>query len=446
MANRADDLKKDLKKLLSELHKTQEEWKGENMPEDVGKVFEEKAHEAEELQHQIEEEDRITRTKKLERFLREIPDSESAKLPAPKDTAPESRAIVGYLSLGAYITAQKSYQDFVEAGTPKGQFALGRIEELVVAPDGKSYVGVTKAQKDEIEQKAVPTIGTGVIDPQRLTITPQVTADQRLRIRDVMQVGRTSSGSIEYVREESFTRAAATVAATVAKPQAASEYTLQTSPVRTIAVWQPATTQQLADIGQMQSLINSRLTYDVRLEEEELIMYGGGTTVFEGLTVVSGTTDIAVADNRLTSPTIIDQIRVGITEVMVAGYEPNAVVIHPYDWEKAILTKGTDNHYLAQVFPNADGSLRLWSLQVVETTSAANRDDPSAVDARNLVVGDFQRGAGLFIREDLSVSVGMINDDFTKNLRTVLAEERAAFAIFAPKAFAKLLTQASAAS
>jgi HK97 family phage major capsid protein len=135
-----------------------------------------------------------------------------------------------------------------------------------------------------------------------------------------------------------------------------------------------------------------------------------------------------------------------MTEVMRLGHRiPNAVVLHPIDWEAVLLTKGTDDHYLAQVFPSSDGSLRVWGLRVVETLAGEFRQDPSATNRRSLVVGDFQNGAGLYIREDVSVMVGMINDQFTKNLRTILAEERAAFAIFEPKAFAVLETVASAA-
>ena len=44
-------------------------------------------------------------------------------------------------------------------------------------------------------------------------------------------------------------------------------------------------------------------------------------------------------------------------------------------------------------------------------------------------------GAQVFDRWDARVETGYVNDDFTKNLVTILAEERLALAVYRPQAF-----------
>lgn len=56
-----------------------------------------------------------------------------------------------------------------------------------------------------------------------------------------------------------------------------------------------------------------------------------------------------------------------------------------------------------------------------------------AVD--KVLVGAFKLGAQVFDRWDARVEVGYVNDDFTKNLVTILAEERLALAVYRPEAF-----------
>lgn len=430
---------RDLKTIIGELKAIQDEWKGKPMPQNVGEKFEALAKEAEELQ---KSQDRERLVQDLERKGKEVP---SATLPATSQPGTEQQkgAIAGYLSLGEAVVRSPAYQEFVKNNFPRGTVPLIAVTELKRGRGGMAFLPLTHEQKADWEAKAVPTLGARVIQPQRLEDIVQVTADDRLVLRDLLNVSGTTRDVVEYVREESFTRAAAATAHGAAKPEGALEYTLQTTTVRTIAVWIPATVQMLADWPALKNLIDSRLLYDLRKAEEEEVMYGDGTGQhFAGIIPNAGH-DIAVADNRITSPTIIDSIRVGMTEVSRSGYTPNGLAIHPIDWEEVQLMKGSDEHYLAQVFPDSAGVMRVWGLRTVETV-AAEENAGVATEARNLVVGDWVRGATLWVREEANVQVGMQNDDFTKNLRTILAEERAAFAVQAPDAFAVLETQASA--
>jgi HK97 family phage major capsid protein len=305
-----------------------------------------------------------------------------------------------------------------------------------VTNDGVGYLPVTEKTIEawraidtkNMETKAVPTL-TAVVEPQRLGGIVQQTPDDMLILRDVLNIGRTNSNAVSWIRESTYTPVAVTVVETgaTAKPEAALTATEQTSTVRTIAAWMPATVQQLADWPALRSLIDSRLLYDIRLKEEEQIMYGGGTgTDFTGIFVDAGVAAIARGTANL-----VDRIRAGMTDVLVAGGIPTAAIVHPLDWEAILFLKGTDGHYLGQVFPAAGRQARLWSMPIVESVSCQARAG-DATEAINLAVGDFRRAATLWMRSDATVQLGMQQDDFTKNKRTILGEERAAFGIQTP--------------
>ena len=89
------------------------------------------------------------------------------------------------------------------------------------------------------------------------------------------------------------------------------------------------------------------------------------------------------------------------------------------------LAESGDGRY---IIGNPQGTLTptLWGLPVVAT---------QAMTIRKFLTGAFKLGAQLFDRWDARVETGFVNDDFIKNLVTVLAEERLALAVYRPEAF-----------
>jgi HK97 family phage major capsid protein len=441
----------DLAKLYVELEAGQNEMKAGPLSQARGEELQKKAEECEALQKEVDAYDRVAG---LAAKGREVP---NPALPAEREekASGSSLVVAGYIPLGDFVIASAAMKEFAATRYSKGAHALIEVEGVSLlgknarlGERGEPLVPLSregrKALEDLISGKAAPTLGTGVLEPERIARIPQVTADDRLTLADVISTGTTSAGSVEYVREEAHTQAAAETAHGAAKPEEAIEYSTQTAPVRTIAGWMPVQNQQLEDWPQLRSLIETRLRYSVQRRREHQIAWGNGSgSNIEGLLQVAGTTDIA-ANGRYDADdhNLIDVVRMGVTDVMVAGYQPNFVAIHPFDWEAIILQKGTDNHYVWVIVTDANGS-RLWNLRVVETVAMQQRAG-NATEARELIVGDGQMGAQILDRQQLTVMVGLINDQLIKNMRTILAEERLAFPIYAPAAFAHFETQASA--
>lgn len=360
-----------------------------------------------------------------------------------RSTASDGERVVGYMRLGQFVTAQKALQDFVRAGAPKQQTTIASVPSLIMLKGmSQPVVPVSASQvKAAYESKAVPTFGDEVIDPIRLPEIIRVDEHDRLQLRDVLDIQQTSSDAVKFTRIVSYTRAAGTVAHSAQKPQAAMAMDSVTEPVKTIAVWMPVEEQQLSDYPALSGLINGELLYDVDKHLEELVMYGDGTGEdFSGIL-----NDAAVLDARTASgDTLIDISRRGITDVRRAGYEPNAIMIDPLDWEDIVLEKGNDNRYIWVVVTEG-ATQRLWAVPVIESVAMEDFQGNST-EARNLLVGDFARGATLWDRMRSQIAVGWINDQFIRNQRTILAEMRAAFGVKRPGAFRKHQTQAASSS
>lgn len=431
-------------KLAGELFDIQEKYRGKEMPQNVGEDFEAKCQEAESIWAEIgpeikraEAEAKVRERHGRMADLERVPDP---TMPGTKAT-PEVRAYAGAMTLGDFVIAQKQIQE----ATANGWRGSAQIADIPFSMK-HGLVLLTKEQRhavEEMESKTLLSLGTGVINPERLDVIAQTTGDDKLRLRDLFPTSTTMSNAVEYY-QETHTRAAAETTPGSAKPEGALAYTLQTSNVRTIPVWTPVTTDQLADWPQLRGRIDNRLMYDIDKRLEEQLVYGDGTAPnLSGLLDVSGTTDVTADAQYTGANDELEHIRLGSTLVMVAGYEPNGLLIHPRDWFATVVLKGTDDHYLGQVFMTADRQPRVWGLTVVESI-AAEENSGVATPQRNWIVGDFQRGAEIVDRMRTQISIGLNSDDFTKNKRTILAECRVAFPIYAPAAFAYKQTQAEA--
>lgn len=290
--------------------------------------------------------------------------------------------------------------------------------------EGQGFKGRVRALVNTITELTSGDGGAGdLIVPQRIAgiIAPP---NRTLRVRDLLLKGRTSSNAVEYAKETSFTNSAAPVAEAAAKPQSSLAFELLQAPVRTIAHWIRASKQVLDDVPQLQTYIDTRLRYGLALVEEAQLLAGDGTgqnilglipqaTAFD-------TSRLKVGDTR------IDVIRRAMTQLRLTEYFASAVVLHPQDWEEIELTKDTTEDYI-WANPQALRGPTIWGLPVLDSTS---------LEPGEFLVGDFQRAAQLWDREDANVEISTEDaDNFTHNLVTIRAEERLALTVYRDEAF-----------
>jgi len=434
--------RKDLERIAADAEKIENEYKGKAMPDDVGTKLNELFAEGERLSVEVDNEIRRGKQKDQMKAARQsVQDVEDPMLPAVE--AKSEHRIAGYVTPGQLFAVSPALRAFAAARFPRGQTSLP-VEMKNLLPikgmlDGSGVIGLTsneveqfKAAVEKLERKdvtdVIPVFGTDVIAPNRVDRFVQDTRPDILTLRDVLNVSPTSSPVIDYIAEVSYSESAGIVSEGATKPQAAAEYEKRRANVVTIAVWIPVTEQQLADAPALINRINTRLIWDVKLAEEQEIAYGDGSGEhFTGL-YDTGTGISAMRDDP--GDTLIDIVRRGITDVMTDGYNPNALWIHPIDWETIELAKGSDGQYVWAIIRDLLGP-RIWGVRVVQGVGNRLRGDTTT----NMAVGDFQAGATLYDRQQASISVGWINEQFIENMRTIRAEERCAFAMEAPKAF-----------
>nr|WP_278520791.1 phage major capsid protein [Brucella anthropi] len=245
---------------------------------------------------------------------------------------------------------------------------------------------------------------------------------RRLTIRNLLGKGRTSSNSVEFMKQTGFVNAAAVVAEGTKKPQSNITFDLVDAKVRVIAHWVKASRQILDDAPQMETLIDGELRYGVALTEENQLLLGDGTGQnLHGL--VPQATAYEVARN-VAGDTRFDTLLHAIEQAEVAELPASGIILNTSDWYAMLGIKDGDGNYISGG-PLANVPERIWRLPIVWT---------NAMSKGEFLVGAFETAATLYDREQTTVEFGYENDDFTKNLVTVLAEERLALAVKRPEA------------
>ncbi|HEJ4188887.1 TPA: phage major capsid protein [Pseudomonas aeruginosa] len=279
--------------------------------------------------------------------------------------------------------------------------------------------------------KAAITSLTGsagdLIQPQRVGMV--LPTQQRLFVRDLLAWGRTTSNSIEYVRETGFTNNAAPVSENPQnlKPESDITFELDTDPVATIAHWVRSSRQVLSDAPMLASYIDGRLRYGLKLKEEMQLLKGSGV----GLNLNGLYTQASIYANPgvvVQAETAIDRLRLALLQVTMAEYDADGIVLSPVDWAAIELTKDKNNNYVFAT-PTGLAVPGLWGRPVVASKS---------MDIGDFLTGSFQQGAEGWDREDVSVTVSTEDrDNLVKNMVTILCEERVGLSVFRPEAFVK---------
>ena len=279
----------------------------------------------------------------------------------------------------------------------------------------------------------------GTITRDPIVVPPMRTK----RVRDLFPVRTTTSTVIEYFRMTGFTNNAAAVAernagdtAFAAKPQSGMTFEGVQTSVRTLAHWEAAHRNVLADEPQLRSIIDNELMYGLRLQEDAQILTGNGQG--ENLMGIMNTSGVqtynwsqgANATANQKADTKADAIRRAATLSYLAYYEPSGVVLHPNDWESIELTKDGNGQYLIALSVAMGGEPKVWRLPIVET--------PAMTESYALV-GAFGTGAQIYDREQASIRISEQHADFfIRNAIVILAEQRLALAVKRPESFVKV--------
>jgi HK97 family phage major capsid protein len=323
-------------------------------------------------------------------------------------------------TIGEVFTRSSSYSDWTSRFPAGGPSGPGNYYSDPVAIEGGMRTLITST--DSSAGSLVTNDYRGLLDPGLY---------RRTALLPLLSIVPTTSDTVEYSIEASHTAAAAAVAEATAltgtsgtKPEGGVTFSIQTAVVRTFAVWVPATRRIMADATALRAHVDQYVTLELERVVEEQVVAGDGSG--ENVLGILNTTGVQTQAAPGAGESNLDVLRKAVTKVQLNGRTtPNALVLHPNDSEQlALLKKNAEvNNFVGDPF--SDEVRPIWGLrQVISYVMAEN----------TALVGDF-RWATLFDREQTNISVGVVNDDFIRNIVRVLGEARAAFGTIRPKAF-----------
>lgn len=286
-------------------------------------------------------------------------------------------------------------------------------EQLAACESIKAFAeGRVQKARMEVKNTITSTDSTTAPDRQPNIISGST---RLLRLLDVVPTASTALNVIETTREASFISDAGETTEGTDKPEVGITFELVTTNIRTFAAWLKISKQVAADAPMLATYVNNRLMHKVQNRIDSQIVNGDGTAP-----AISGITDSGnyTAFSPTTGEGAIDSVARAIAAVSSRDYNPTAIILNTADFWAIQRAKGSTNDHYLYGQPAGNLGQTLWGLPVVATNQLASG---------KLIVADFTQSFQFWLRETLSITLSDSDDDnFTKNLVTVLAEARGA--------------------
>lgn len=236
--------------------------------------------------------------------------------------------------------------------------------------------------------------------------------------------GTTDSDVVEYVNQTAPTDASAETAEDTAAPESVYAFETKTANVREITHFVPVTLRAMADHGQIRTIVENELALGAldRLDTQLASGDGAGQNL-TGIYNASG-----IGTQALGGLSRSEALHKAITKIRIAAgvlSEPDAIGIHPSDFEDLILEQDANGQYIFGP-PNSGEAKTAWGFPLVTSTVFTNGTP---------LAGDFFGSARLWLRESLAATSGLDGNDFTKRRVSLLAALRVAFAVTRPGGF-----------
>ena len=294
----------------------------------------------------------------------------------------------------------------------------------------KSYADNIEAIKDAVEKG-----GKMNLEVKTTTITGDYTGDyaltdfdtnvdrsvrKRYGILENVNTGATSGKFVTYV-QQTATSSTGFTAEGGAKTEGEPKWSEVSEEVKKIASYVKVSKEMLEDLSFIRAEIDNDLMEQVRVGIEQALLTGtGASNQIKGLlnasmglpTFGAGTFANAVQDANIT-----DLMRVVKAQIEGANFTPTHIVLNPEDIAKLQLTKSSAGEYTYPMYlpvQSGDGEMTLAGMRIISSTY---------MTADNYLVGDFSK-VNVRFRNNIAMSVGLDQDDFTKNMVTILAEAR----------------------
>lgn len=377
--------------------------------------------------------------KKLEEARKNLVDIKAAVEKGEKNSDDLQKAIDAVKAAEANLKAAEEAAALIKAlgtkdvddeGGEDDEPKYSTVGETVAAAfqkSGKTAKAKFNLSVPEIKAAAPMGLPSGLIGPLADVDKRVVEGYRRpLLVADLFSSERISGTALTYFVESATVEGAPAVTAQgAAKPMVSfGDPQAVTEALKKIASYMKESSELVEDAPWLADAINGRGMYLHELAVEDYL-----------ISKLTGTSGIGTS-NELTAD--------GIFKAMMAvqansGFAADAIVINPTDYQTLRLAKDANYQYYGGGYfyaPYGNNGVTeqppLWGLRTVVT---------SAVPAGTCIVGAFKMGASIVRKNGVTVDITNTNeDDFIKNLITILIEERLALAVRRPAAFVEITT------
>lgn len=305
----------------------------------------------------------------------------------------------------------------IKKGAPSGEASLAAQIKAFIE-DTQAIEMVKKGSKvsREFKMKEAATMFTSAAKPAINLLNMEVDQtihsepEEEAAIYTRLVKGATSSPTISWVNRKNKQGGAAWTAEGGLKPLMSWEYESETSMAKKAAVRTKVSTEMLTDAPFMRSEIDRLLRDDLMKKVNASVLLGTGEGAeIKGVTAGAAGYTATELNDSVQSPNQGDAIRAAILQLRLLNFKPDTLFINPVDKALIDLSKDSTGHYLAK-----EVEALIKGVTIVETAN---------IEAGKFLLMDSSKW-NVRVYEALRLEYGWANDDFEKNLVTVIAEMR----------------------
>lgn len=326
------------------------------------------------------------------------------------------------------VTAQKAQSSKIEElqaninKTNTGDVSLKQEVKRLLTENKEALKSLKEGESKQNIRMTAKAVGDMMVSTNTTGQMPQADREAGITrvsrrqpfIVQLVNVGSITSTLWEWVQQANPEGDAGMTAEGALKSQIDFDLVLASAQVRKVTAFIKVSKEMLDDIPLMESEINQELTEVINLKIDAQVLSGDGTGqnlvgIKENATAFAAGSFAGAVSEANNS----DVLRVAINQISVSLFQANYIIMHPSDVTAMDLQKASDGHYVLPPFSTSANTI-IKGIPIVANTGVTEGD---------FLVGDFTK-SGVRFREGLTFDVGYVNDDFTKNFVTILAEAR----------------------
>jgi len=305
--------------------------------------------------------------------------------------------------------------------------AMKEVEsEIVALKDNKNAPWASFTVKAVGTMLESANVSGGNVPVEQRIAGLNTIASRRVRLMDLVSRGSATSNIISWVYQSGKEGAAGGTDEGSTKNQIDFNLVVSSQAVVKRSAFIKVSTEMLDDIDFIETEINNELLRELNKDIELTAYSGNGTApnmngVYTTATAFSAGTFATGSANEVDNPNKADVLIVALNQIETADQDPaTGILMHPTDVASLLTLKvsATDRRYVDRLQMVA-GQMSLDGVPIYKTT---------LVTAGTYLVGTFNM-ATLYDKGSIDIQIGLDGNDWTKNLRTIIAEYRGAMVV-----------------